>query len=76
MDGITFSITEQALGYIVDKAVAYKLGARGLRSLCEAVFTDAMFTLPSSEEKEFKVTKPYAEEKLSMETMNKLKAVS
>ena len=76
MDGITFDITEQALNYIVDKAVEYKLGARGLRSLCEAIFTDAMFTLPSSEEKEFKVTKAYAEEKLSMETIKKLKAVS
>lgn len=76
MDSITFSITEQALNYIVDKAVEYKLGARGLRSLCEAIFTDAMFTLPSSEEKDFKVTKAYAEEKLSMETIKKLKAVS
>ncbi|MEM6894571.1 MAG: ATP-dependent Clp protease ATP-binding subunit ClpX [Bacteroidota bacterium] len=76
MDGITFSITEQALNYIVEKAVEYKLGARGLRSLCEAVFTDAMFTLPSSEEKEFKVTKAYAEERLSYETIKKLKAVS
>ncbi|MEM1337505.1 MAG: ATP-dependent Clp protease ATP-binding subunit ClpX [Bacteroidota bacterium] len=76
MDGITFSITEHALEYIVDKAVEYKLGARGLRSLCEAIFTDAMFMLPSSEENDFKVTKAYAEEKLSMETMNKLKAVS
>jgi ATP-dependent Clp protease ATP-binding subunit ClpX len=76
MDGITFQITEQALDYIVDKAVEYKLGARGLRSLCEAVFTDAMFELPSSDETEFKVTKPYAEEKLSYETIKKLKAVS
>ncbi|MEL6303270.1 MAG: ATP-dependent Clp protease ATP-binding subunit ClpX [Bacteroidota bacterium] len=76
MDGITFSITEQALNYIVEKAVEYKLGARGLRSLCEAVFTDAMFTLPSSDEKEFKVTKAYAEERLSYETIKKLKAVS
>ncbi|MCL6274966.1 ATP-dependent Clp protease ATP-binding subunit ClpX [Muricauda sp. 2012CJ35-5] len=76
MDGITFSITEQALTYIVDKAVEYKLGARGLRSLCEAVFTDAMFELPSTEDKEFKVTKAYAEEKLSYETIKKLKAVS
>ncbi len=45
MDGISFQITEQALDYIVDKAIEYKLGARGLRSLCEAVFTDAMFEL-------------------------------
>ncbi|NNE02094.1 MAG: ATP-dependent Clp protease ATP-binding subunit ClpX [Eudoraea sp.] len=76
MDEITFEITEQALDYIVDKALEYKLGARGLRSLCEAVFTDAMFELPSSDEKEFKVTKPYAEAKLSFETIKKLKAVS
>ena len=76
MDGIDFKITEQALEYIVDKAIEYKLGARGLRSLCEAIFTDAMFELPSSDETEFKVTKPYAEEKLSFETIKKLKAVS
>ncbi|MBT8281927.1 MAG: ATP-dependent Clp protease ATP-binding subunit ClpX [Muriicola sp.] len=76
MDGISFQITDQALDYIVEKAIEYKLGARGLRSLCEAVFTDAMFELPSSEEKEFKVSKPYAEEKLSYETIKKLKAVS
>ncbi|MBT8186793.1 MAG: ATP-dependent Clp protease ATP-binding subunit ClpX [Croceitalea sp.] len=76
MDEISFSITEQALNYIVDKAVEYKLGARGLRSLCEAIFTDAMFTLPSSDVKEFKVSKAYAEEKLSYETIKKLKAVS
>jgi len=76
MDGIEFKITEQALDYIVDKAIEYKLGARGLRSLCEAIFTDAMFELPSTDETEFKVTKPYAEEKLSFETIKKLKAVS
>lgn len=76
MDDITFTITDQALDYIVAKAVEYKLGARGLRSLCEAIFTDAMFEMPSTEETEFKVTKPYAEQKLSYETVKKLKAVS
>ncbi|MFK7813644.1 MAG: ATP-dependent Clp protease ATP-binding subunit ClpX [Maribacter sp.] len=76
MDGITFTITDQALEYIVKKAIEYKLGARGLRSLCEAIFTDAMFEMPSSGETEFKVTKPYAENKLSYETIKKLKAVS
>ncbi|TNF70024.1 MAG: ATP-dependent Clp protease ATP-binding subunit ClpX [Bacteroidetes bacterium] len=76
MDGISFQITEHALDYIVDKAIEYRLGARGLRSLCEAVFTDAMFELPSTDITEFKVTKPYAEQKLSFETMNQLKAVS
>jgi ATP-dependent Clp protease ATP-binding subunit ClpX len=76
MDDITFTITEQALDYIVDKAIEYKLGARGLRSLCEAIFTDAMFEMPSNDETEFKVTKQYAEQKLSYETVKKLKAVS
>jgi len=76
MDDITFSITEQALDYIVDKAIEYKLGARGLRSLCEAIFTDAMFEMPTSGETNFKVTKPYAEEMLSHDTIKKLKAVS
>ncbi|KAA2218500.1 MULTISPECIES: ATP-dependent Clp protease ATP-binding subunit ClpX [Maribacter] len=76
MDNISFTITEQALDYIVDKAIEYKLGARGLRSLCEAIFTDAMFEMPSTDERDFKVTKPYAEQKLSYETVKKLKAVS
>ena len=76
MDDITFTITEQALDYIVDKAIEYKLGARGLRSLCEAIFTDAMFEMPSTGETKFKVTKPYAEEMLSYDTVKKLKAVS
>ncbi len=76
MDGISFKITDQALDYIVEKAIEYKLGARGLRSLCEAIFTDAMFEMPSSGQTDFKVTKPYAEEKLSYETVKKLKAVS
>lgn len=76
MDGISFTITEHALGYIVKKAIEYKLGARGLRSLCEAIFTDAMFEMPSSGETEFKVSRSYAEEKLSFETIKKLKAVS
>ena len=76
MDDVTFTITEGALNYIVDKAVEYKLGARGLRSLCEAIFTDAMFDLPSSDEKEFKVTKIYAEAKLTKTALKKLRAAS
>ncbi len=76
MDGIEFNIDEKALQYIVDKAVEYKLGARGLRSLCEAILTDAMFELPGSDEKSLKVTKKYAETKLTKSTLNKLKAVS
>ena len=76
MDDIEFSIENNALDYIVEKAVEYKLGARGLRSLCEAILTDAMFELPSSEDKELIVTQEYAEEKLCKDTIKKLKAVS
>ncbi|AXT61139.1 ATP-dependent Clp protease ATP-binding subunit ClpX [Aquimarina sp. AD10] len=76
MDNIAFSITEGALEYIVEKAMEYKLGARGLRSLCEAILTDAMYELPESEETDFRVTKDYAEKKLNKSTIKKLKAVS
>jgi ATP-dependent Clp protease ATP-binding subunit ClpX len=76
MDDIDFTIEEKALQYIVDKAVEYKLGARGLRSLCEAILTDAMFELPGTNEKTLKVSKKYAEGKLTKSTLNKLKAVS
>ncbi len=76
MDEIELSITDGALGYIVGKAIEYKLGARGLRSLCEEILTDAMFELPGSETKKLNVTKSYAEQKLSKTTIKKLKAVS
>ncbi|MHA7056039.1 ATP-dependent Clp protease ATP-binding subunit ClpX [Aquimarina sp. M1] len=76
MDNISFTITTGALDYIVERAVEYKLGARGLRSLCEAILTDAMYELPESEETELRVTKDYAEKKLNKSTINKLKAVS
>ena len=76
MDDIDFKVEEGALNYIVQKAVEYKLGARGLRSLCEAILTDAMFELPSSDVKELIVTKDYAEEKMTKTTLKKLKAVS
>jgi ATP-dependent Clp protease ATP-binding subunit ClpX len=76
MDGVTFSIDDKALDYIVEKALEYKLGARGLRSLCEAILTDAMFELPSSDQKEFHVNRKYAVGKLSNSTLKKLKAAS
>ena len=76
MDGIEFTINEPALEYVVEKAVEYKLGARGLRSLCEAILTDAMFELPGTEEKQLRVTREYAENKLNKSTLKKLKAVS
>jgi len=76
MDEIDFVITEEALDFVVEQAIAYKLGARGLRSLCEAILTDAMFDLPGTEEKKLHVTKEYAQEKLNKSTIKKLKAVS
>ncbi|WP_456439547.1 ATP-dependent Clp protease ATP-binding subunit ClpX [Psychroserpens sp.] len=76
MDDIEFSITDGALDFIVDKAIEYRLGARGLRSLCEEILTDAMFELPSGDEKKLNVTKSYAEGKLEKTTLKKLKAVS
>ncbi len=76
MDGITFEIDEKALDFIVDKAVEYKLGARGLRSLCEEILTDAMFEMPGAEETSLKVTLKYAKDKLTKTTIKKLKAVS
>ncbi|WP_044399976.1 ATP-dependent Clp protease ATP-binding subunit ClpX [Lacinutrix sp. Hel_I_90] len=76
MDGIELSITDGALDYIVGKAIEYKLGARGLRSLCEEILTDAMFELPGSEITKVNVTKSYAEQKLVKSTLKKLKAVS
>jgi len=76
MDGITFQIDEKALDFIVDKAIEYKLGARGLRSLCEEILTDAMFDMPGAEETSLKVTLKYAKDKLTKTTIKKLKAVS
>ncbi len=76
MDGIIFKIDDKALDFIVDRAVEYKLGARGLRSLCEEILTDAMFDMPGADETNLRVTKKYAEDKLSKSTIKKLKAVS
>ena len=74
MDDIDFDITEEALLFLVEKAIEYKLGARGLRSLCEAILTDAMFELPSEKDKDVLVIdKTYAENKFSKSKMKKLK---
>lgn len=64
MDGIKLNFTEEALDFIVDKAVEYKLGARGLRSIVESVMTDAMFEVPSKRVKTFEVTLDYARSQL------------
>jgi len=76
MDDIQLKITTDALDFIVEQAMDYKLGARGLRSLCEAVLTDAMYELPGTDVKELVVTREYAQEKLGKSIMQKLKAVS
>ena len=76
MDGIELSFTQGALDFIVEKALEYKLDARGLRSLCEAVLNDAMFELPESEVKTLKVTKGYAEQRLAKIELPALKVVS
>jgi ATP-dependent Clp protease ATP-binding subunit ClpX len=76
MDDIKFTIQEEALNFIVTKAVEYKLGARGLRSLCEAVLTDAMYEMPDGNDKILEVSREYVEQKLNKSTIKKLKAVS
>ncbi len=76
MDNIELTFDEKALQYIVTKAVEYKLGARGLRSLCENILTDAMFELPGTDVKFLKITEKYVIDKLTVTKMNKLKAVS
>ncbi len=67
MDNVELTFTTEALDYIVDMAVEYKLGARGLRSIVENVMADAMFSVPSSRKKKFEVTKEYAQSQLEKE---------
>ncbi|MBJ60129.1 MAG: ATP-dependent Clp protease ATP-binding subunit ClpX [Flavobacteriales bacterium] len=74
MDGINLTIDDEVLDYIVEKAIDFKLGARGLRSICETIMIDAMFDGPSkSENKEFKLTLEYAQNKIENSTLQKLK---
>jgi len=73
LEGIKLHFDKESIDYIADKALEYKLGARGLRSLCEAILTDAMFELPSqSDIKEFNVDKIYVVDKLSKNAIRKL----
>ena len=76
MDQIKLNFTDEALDYIVTQAVEYALGARGLRSLCETVLTDAMFDLPGSETLELEVDLDFVQRHLSPDTLNTLRAVS
>ena len=72
MDGIKLKFDEDALDYIVDKAVEYKLGARGLRSIVEAVMMDAMFEIPSEKVKSFAVTLDYTKKQLNKSHLGQL----
>jgi ATP-dependent Clp protease ATP-binding subunit ClpX len=76
MDEVEFNITDEALDFIVDKALEYKLGARGLRSLCEAILTDAMYELPSSDDKVLSIDKDYAEHTLSKNLLKRMEIAS
>ena len=76
MDEVKFTISNDALDYIVDKALEYKLGARGLRSLCEAILTDAMYDLPSSDEKTLHVDKDYTHDALTKNLLKRLELAS
>lgn len=73
MDGVKLTFDKKVLDFIVEKAIEYKLGARGLRGICEAIMLDAMYDLPSSKEKEFKVTLAYAKDKFSRSKLSQLK---
>jgi ATP-dependent Clp protease ATP-binding subunit ClpX len=73
LEGITLKIDDGVLDFMVGKAMEFKLGARGLRSICEHILTDAMFELPGSDTKEFHVTPEYAKEQFNKSKMNMLK---
>ncbi|MFW5877545.1 MAG: ATP-dependent Clp protease ATP-binding subunit ClpX [bacterium] len=74
MDDIDLEFADEALDYMVDKAIEFKLGARGLRSICEAIMMDAMFEMPGKNQKKLKVTADYASRKLEKVNMKVLKA--
>ena len=73
LEGIQLTIEDEVLGFMVEKAVEYKLGARGLRSICEGILTDAMFELPSSKETHFTLTMEYARRKFDKSKLSLLK---
>ncbi len=74
MDGISLSFDDKVFNYIVEKAIEFKLGARGLRSICEAIMMDVMFDMPSETETEITITLDYAKEKLGKTNIQRLKA--
>lgn len=77
IDGITLSFDKGVLDFIVEKAMEFKLGARGLRAICESIMTDAMYEMPSNKNtKEFKITLDYVEEKFQKNGLQKLRVVA
>ncbi|MCK7534284.1 MAG: hypothetical protein MZV63_26335 [Marinilabiliales bacterium] len=74
MDHVKLSFEKDVFEFIVDKAIEFKLGARGLRAICEAIMIDVMFDIPSTEEKTVKITLEYAKEKLAKANVQRLKA--
>ncbi|WP_276802236.1 ATP-dependent Clp protease ATP-binding subunit ClpX [Odoribacter laneus] len=74
LDGITLKFNDDVYEYIVDKAIEFKLGARGLRSICEAIMTDLMYEVPSQDQKSITVTKEYAAAHLNKLNAQKLRA--
>ncbi|MDD2195563.1 MAG: ATP-dependent Clp protease ATP-binding subunit ClpX [Bacteroidales bacterium] len=73
-DGVKLEIEDKVLDYIVDKAIEFKLGARGLRSICEIIMIDAMFELPSGDEKDMFINLDYAKKKMEKANIKRLKA--
>ena len=73
LDGVDLKFDGDVLDFIVEKAIDFKLGARGLRSICEGILNDAMFEIPSSDQKEFRITLEYAQAKFSNSKIAKLK---
>jgi ATP-dependent Clp protease ATP-binding subunit ClpX len=73
LENIDFTIEDEAIEYIVDKAMEFKLGARGLRSICEVILSEAMFQLPSANETSFTLTRAYAMERMEHSTLSTLK---
>ena len=74
MDKIKLVIEDEVLEFVVDKALEFKLGARGLRSICETIMIDSMFNAPTGDKKELIITLAYAKEKLEHTNMARLKA--
>ena len=74
MDGINLVFEEETLGLVVDKAIEFKLGARGLRAICETVMTDVMFDMPSNSNEDLVITPEFAKEKIDKVSAVRLQA--